>query len=57
MAYRVLRLIEYTYESVEQAEEDMLRWSIPANGGMGFGEKAIRSSIIQHTVPNEEEGS
>lgn len=55
MAYRVLRLIEYTYPSVEEAEKDMLRWEIPANGGMGFsGGKIVRSSIIQHTIPNED---
>lgn len=46
MAYKVLRLMEYTYPDVETAEEDMRHWTV--SGAAQFGDKIIRSSIIQY---------
>ena len=43
---RVLRLIEYVYETNDRAQEDMERWEIPANGAKNFGGMVIKSSII-----------
>jgi hypothetical protein len=46
---RVLRLMEYVYETPEQAQEDMERWQVPSNGSKVFTPKSgkvIRSSTI-----------
>ena len=43
---RVLRILEYTYESNERAEEDMQRWQVPAVGSQRHGDMTIRSSVI-----------
>jgi hypothetical protein len=55
MGYRILRLMEYTYPSVEEAEQDMRRWHLPACGvfepRVGY---TIHSTIIQHAIPDEE---
>jgi hypothetical protein len=34
---RVLRLIQYEYDDVEQMEADMARWQLPANGSYQVG--------------------
>lgn len=43
---RVLRLIEYTYETPERAEEDMGKWQLPASGSSAFGGLVVKSAII-----------
>lgn len=43
---RILRLLEYTYEDNERAEEDIGRWQIPAIGTSRHGNMTIRSAII-----------
>ena len=44
---RVLRLIEYTYDTPQRAEEDMAKWQMPANGTRYLGGgKVLRSAII-----------
>lgn len=54
MAYRVLRLLEYTYDSVEVAHDDMEAWSTPTEGSIKFGpHKRIRSTIIQYPFKEE----
>jgi hypothetical protein len=34
---RVIRILEYVYESHEDAEVDMRRWNVTANGSMRLG--------------------
>jgi hypothetical protein len=56
MSYKVLRLLEYTYNDVEEADEDMKRWSVPPNGPLPFmnrGKRGIRSTIIQYPEKDE----
>ena len=43
---RILRLMEYVYETNDRAQKDMERWEIPANGAKNFGGMVIKSSII-----------
>ncbi len=43
---RVLRLIEYTYPTQEDADLDMSCWAIPASGSRRVNGKVIRSAII-----------
>lgn len=43
---RVLRIIEYTYDNNQRAEEDMARWQVPAIGTRRHGNMTIRSTII-----------
>jgi hypothetical protein len=43
---RVLRLLEYTYTSVERMEQDMSHWQIPTNGTWDAHGIVIRSAII-----------
>lgn len=54
---RILRLLEYTYPDLAAAEEDMARWSAPANGVVAFRPTAprrkIRSTIIGPTASPE----
>lgn len=47
---RILRLIEYNYESYEQAEDDMKNWGVPAFGSRQFGNKTIYSAILPPTT-------
>lgn len=55
--YRVLRVIEYTYENAEVAEQDMLRWT----HGMANARMQMRSATLQfdtikwRTDPTQEE--
>jgi hypothetical protein len=56
---RVTRILEYTYEDNETAEQDMGRWYIPANGtrivGVPTNVKSIRSAtFINLFAPKEE---
>lgn len=37
MTVRVIRLIEYVYPNHEEAEKDMGRWQLPANGRKTLG--------------------
>lgn len=52
---RVLRLLEYTYDSVETMEADMAHWTIPANGARNPGStaKPARLIICSATLPLE----
>jgi len=43
---RVLRLIEYVYDSQERADADQARWQIPAIGWRRAGDMMIRSTIL-----------
>lgn len=43
---RVLRLMEYEFESNEAAEHSMSHWAVPANGIKTYGKNSIRSAII-----------
>jgi len=41
--YRVVRVLEYEYESAEAALEDMEKWAVPANGVAPFISRTDRS--------------
>lgn len=46
---RVLRLLEYVYDSAEIAEQDMSKWGVPAIGSAPISKstgKQIRSTIL-----------
>lgn len=43
---RVLRLIEYVYDSQERADADQARWQIPAISWRRAGDMMIRSTIL-----------
>lgn len=47
--------MDYTYASVEQADQDMSHWHAPANGSISHGPGGvhIRSAIIQYPVPDK----
>lgn len=56
MSYKVLRLLEYTYESAEAADEDMKRWGVPPIGPSRYNgphHPTIRSAIIQYPEKDE----
>ena len=56
MVYKVLRLLEYTYATVEDADGDMRHWQLPQTGIESIGTKlTIRSAIIQY--PKEDDSS
>jgi len=44
--FRVLRLLEYTYDTAERMADDMSRWTIPANGSHRAGQLVIRSAVL-----------
>ena len=48
MTVRVLRIMEYEYTTLEQANADMARWQVPPTGDKKFGPLApnIRSSVM-----------
>lgn len=59
---RVLRLLEYVYESAEIAEQDMARWGVPAIGSAPISlstGKQIRSTILTNLnwEPESEDGN
>ena len=43
---RILRIMEYTYEDNDRAEEDMARWQMPSVGTRRHGNMTIKSAII-----------
>jgi hypothetical protein len=45
---RVVRIMEYEYETQEQADADMARWQVPAIGNKKFGTAGplIKSTIL-----------
>lgn len=43
---RVLRLIEYTFDSYSRAELAFTKFQVPANGSKNFGSGMIRSTIL-----------
>jgi hypothetical protein len=44
---RVIRVLEYEYESAEFAEQNMLQWFVPPNGAKKPNDKTlIRSATI-----------
>jgi len=46
-AVRVTRILEYTYESAEEALTDMDRWSVPPNGTISYNARMrVRSATI-----------
>lgn len=47
---RVLRVLEYTYESVEAMTEDMGRWQIGANAVRSWPQMARGRSIKSATM-------
>jgi hypothetical protein len=46
MTIRVLRLVEYNYPDAKRMEEDMARWTIPANGSHQAGNMVIKSATL-----------
>jgi hypothetical protein len=44
---RVLRLIEYVYDTPERAEADRQHWQIPPIGTRRHGDMVIRSTILE----------
>lgn len=54
MSVRVIRLMEYTYASGEDAIADMERWEVPANGTRGYGAQTIRSAVIPTYLLDDE---
>lgn len=51
---RVLRLLEYTYETVEEMETDLGRWQVPANGSRWWNPRkpgiGIKSAVLPGTT-------
>jgi len=46
-AVRVTRIMEYIYESAEEALTDMDHWSVPANGTISYNARMrVRSAVI-----------
>lgn len=46
---RILRILEYTFQTPEQAQENMDHWGVPPNGTKCFGkhdENTIKSAVI-----------
>jgi hypothetical protein len=43
---RVLRLLEYVYDTQERADADQARWQMPAIGWRRIGDMTIRSTIL-----------
>jgi hypothetical protein len=44
---RVVRILEYEYRSLEEAEADMLHWQVPAVGAKVFSPiETVRSAVI-----------
>lgn len=52
---RVVRIMEYEYESLEAANADMAHWQVPPQGSHTFGPTGhlIRSTIM---LPHEHSG-
>lgn len=53
---RVTRIMEYEYETMQQCNEDMARWQVPALGDKKFGPLAplIRSAVMMpREVPDD----
>lgn len=44
--FRVLRVIEYTYQSTDAMVEDMTRWNAPVDGSRVEPNVTLRSSIV-----------
>jgi len=53
---RVLRILEYIYETPERAEEDLSNWGVAANGSHNFGDLVVKSAIITDLVFKGENG-
>lgn len=56
MKIRVLRLLEYTYDSVEVMERDMKRWNIPQTGTYVIPSAGIEiaSSVLPLNILEDE---
>ena len=55
MAYKILRLIEYTYPDEFTADQDMMKWQVAAIGSEEFKKgNIIRSTIIQYPERNDD---
>lgn len=46
MAVRILRLLEYIYDTPERAEKDQELWQVPAIGSQRHGTMVIKSTIL-----------
>lgn len=46
MAIRVLRILEYTYETEEQAAEDMQRWTKSLDLDACWGKLCMKSTTL-----------
>jgi hypothetical protein len=58
MTYKVIRVIEYTYPSVEEANKDMLVWGLGPGDSKEFRKgNIIRSAIIQYPESDESDTS
>ncbi len=57
MTVRVLRLMEYTYDSLEQAETDMSHWYVQRFRKMGVNGPFVRSAVLVNPFAFEETGS
>lgn len=54
MKIRVLRLLEYTYDTLEEMENDMGRWGVAANGSHRIGKNStIRSAILPSSIMDD----
>ena len=54
---RVLRLMEYTYSSVETMEQDMAHWAVPAFGEKRWNENETIKSATMFPAWEPEIGS
>lgn len=52
---RVLRLLEYTYDSVEQMDKDMALWQVPANGQHLHGR--LKSATLPLTILKDDDNA
>lgn len=50
---RVLRTLEYWFDTNEAAEQNMNNWAVPANGSIRWGKTTIKSSVIIDLAPFE----
>lgn len=48
MTVRVVRVMEYHYDTLEKANEDMARWQVPAVGDKKFGTLGplVKSTVL-----------
>lgn len=53
---RVLRILEYEYESMDYMDKDMGRWNLAANGFKSTGSMVVRSiTMFPHPLEEQEQ--